>query len=372
MSDHITPGEADPKERTAFFSVFTQDGLLADGGSDGDYEGTALGTPDLIEYEHNADGWITATGTFAAMGSGEFYYIFSPAEIAVSRSNGRVAVRITKANFRRQTVSVQFGNGIQPGDTGDQSKIFTQVFALDGRLANGGSNIYYETTVLSAPTLEWDHNLLGFAAAAGTLTQHDDEWIYQPTAAETDAALARGNVAIRISKPGVVRTQVARRGFGDRGGGLGVAPIITAITPVPGAAPGTSTGFSSVSDAVVVTITDAGVAGLAFIGVTVKIDTGDEEVAYRDGAFRGRYTTSSAAGTSAQTLTLRRRGGWVGTTLYLGIDALDNGGSLTSTTFTYALPRPGTIASGTTVDLKDHLTNALNRLPEQFRSKQAF
>lgn len=111
----IIPGETVADRKTIFFTIWTSEGLLADGGSDGNYEGAlATSSGATLQYEHNRDGWVTALGTFGHNGNGEFYYIFDNTEVARGLSVGSVAFGFIKTGFRTQIARVDFGTSGNP------------------------------------------------------------------------------------------------------------------------------------------------------------------------------------------------------------------------------------------------------------------
>jgi hypothetical protein len=392
---NIRPGETVAGLRTLYFPIFTSEGLLATGGSDGNYEGAAISAP-TVQYQHNRDGWTGASGTFVApTGGGEAAYPFTTGEAGSSLSKGTLAVRVSRTGFRTQTVRVTFGDGIQPGETVDDNRrLYFPMFTDAGYVVSGGTDTKYEVDstyvadLLAHAVVEYQHDSGGWGSAANALVHEGgDEWSYTFSNTEVGAGLSRGTVSIRVTATGalldvdgnqvVYRTTIVRADFGFRSGDA-VAPTITAISPLPSVTPGDAGGFPLGTSAaavtpIIATIFDA--SGLEYVVAAIRIYGSDdepsttEETVYRDGAMQGRFFTRSSASIASDgtlTLTIGRDPGWSGKFVALAIDAIDSSGNVTSETFVYELPA-GTAEVVPVMELTTVEDASINRLAQQFR-----
>lgn len=105
---------------------------------------------------------------------------------------------------------------------------------------------------------------------------------------------------------------------GSSGGGDGVAPTVTVVSPAEG-------GALTPAGSVVIDVTDAD--GLAFVELTIVYPGGATEVAFRDGDFRRPYTGTQAAITDGYRYTIDRDGGWPNGNPRFEVVAVDNGGA---------------------------------------------
>lgn len=135
-------------------------------------------------------------------------------------------------------------------------------------------------------------------------------------------------MTIAISTEGMVSS-------GGSGSSDTTAPVVTIISPTPGASPGALGGFpadKALADVtpIVVSITDLS-PGIQYLMVYVNLD-GVEEIVYRRGQFRGIYIDGSFQGiiSGGVQLTIFREGGWtVAKFIRFGVDAVDASGNIT-------------------------------------------
>lgn len=133
---------------------------------------------------------------------------------------------------------------------------------------------------------------------------------------------------------------------------VGLAPVITPISPVPGASPGDPGGFAAsftlaAQTPIVIDVTEA-FPGVSYINVLI-----DGFLAYRN-AWVAEYIAESfvTSVTDGTELHILPAGGWhpsgpATSTSYITVqvDAIDLGGGLSSTTFVYELPAQSTAIS---------------------------
>jgi hypothetical protein len=112
------------------------------------------------------------------------------------------------------------------------------------------------------------------------------------------------------------------------------APVITIVSPTPGANPGDPGGFpadwlSARNTPIVLQITDLA-PGLQYVALVATLPGGVEEVVYRRGAFRGHYLAFSTVTSIANGLqfSVRHDQGWPPGSVTFAVDSLDAAGNL--------------------------------------------
>lgn len=175
---------------------------------------------------------------------------------------------------------------------------------------------------------------------------------------------------------------LATDGYCSGGGSDVTAPTIAVVSPNPSLEPGDVGAFSAnfaiaKVTPILIDLTDM-VPGVTFV---FAIDGAGRSI-YRRTGFVGEYILGSAQSAIANgvRLTILPDGGWpsgddptLDSFVTIGVDAIDGAGNVTSSTFVWELPPaarasyPDTGPSSTTKLGDDHVTEALNRLPQQFR-----
>lgn len=148
-NDFIVPGETNTDRLTVTFSLFTSDGLWSTGGSDGNWEGPLItdGGAPTVQYQHNFDAPVSAHNAIVHRSGIVWSYTFDPAtEADAGKSEGDIAVIITKVGYRDQVVRVPFRNpnhivegllhrwSLVDGGAGLASPLYDGNVMLSGRL----------------------------------------------------------------------------------------------------------------------------------------------------------------------------------------------------------------------------------------------
>lgn len=319
-------GETDPELRRILMVIYDDDGVLASGAASSPPVGA-------LEVSLNGAAFATATGTFAAVtsGSGEYYYETSVGE---SADVGYLAFKFVRAGFQTCIVWAPVGDLFLVGET-DPELLRMPIVIFD---TSEPPQLVAGATVTVASQLKTGLNGNAMANAAGTLVDVGSGlYHYQGVAGD---AVAEGAQSIKYEKAGY-QTQIAWVSVAAPASGSGSAspPVVTLVSPLEGVVPGGSGGFSSDFSVAKRTpvILDVVDPDLLYTLIIVRFESGDEEVIYRRGAFRGRYiaASSTAPVTDGTRFTMKRSGGWpsgadptVVSELVFGVDALDSFGGI--------------------------------------------
>jgi hypothetical protein len=312
----------------------------------------------------NDGAFVSVARTIGVIGNG---YVYCELEAGDVGTLGFVTVRIAdicQETAMREEIEL-FPQGIPLNTVNPDDLHLGPLRIVDGT-ATPLPDMIGITTEISINGSAWD-------TPAGSFSVMTTGYVdYVPDATEVAET---GWIAVRLS--GACQETVFRTEISSLSGGAG-APVITAISPTPGVAPGDPGGFpdgrrTAIDTPIVISITDAD-PGLGYVLVTLRTfqdnDTNGhtELIVYRDGNFREPFLDSTQSG--ALTLSIVRDDGWTGLFLEVSVYAVDTVGNTASETFIYELPDTFELTVSPVLEgAVDHTAAALNRLPWQFRSE---